>query len=229
MRGIKFNLPFQPYTDGEPFQKNIETCKDIGFWKNYIDFLAMNRYNCLSLWRIISICDEDIKRLKLLWILFDQVPTYYDVLNKSVFLSIFNTSRIHNYKELSKATNLINIILMYNKETPNKGHVWLFSSHPEIHVSEREYLHIYGDNISTLRNIFNDMYNSSDQCEVDLIKKLISQKSKNEVDLNRIYEIIDRVAAQSDFVFPPEEAENIKNVYANIYARKEDEVEEFLF
>jgi hypothetical protein len=179
--------------------------------------------------RIISTSDEDVKRLKLLWILFDQVPTYYDVLNKSVFLSIFNTSRINTYKEISKAVNLINIIIMYNKETPNKGHVWLFSSHPEIHVSEREYLHIYGDNISTLRNIFNDMYNSSDQCDVDLIKKLISQNSKNETDINRIYEIIDRAAAQSEFIFPPSETDNIKSVYASIYAGKEDDVEEFIF
>lgn len=183
----------------------------------------------LVLRRIISVSDEDIKRLKLLWILFDQVPTYYDVLNKSVFLSIFSTSRINSYKEISKAPNLINIIIMYNKETPNKGHVWLFSSHPEIHVSEREYLHIYGDNISTLRNIFNDMYNSSDQCDVDLIKKLISQKSRNEIDLPRIYEIIDRVANQNDFVFPASEADSIKSVYASIYAGKEDDVEEFIF
>ncbi|MFW6030131.1 MAG: hypothetical protein ACOCRO_07750 [Halanaerobiales bacterium] len=49
-RGIKFNLPFEPYTNGEPFAKNIETCKDINFWREYIDFLARNRYNCLSLW-----------------------------------------------------------------------------------------------------------------------------------------------------------------------------------
>ncbi len=50
LRGVKYNLPFQPYTNGDPFEKNIQTCKDIGFWRSFIDFLAMHRYNCLSLW-----------------------------------------------------------------------------------------------------------------------------------------------------------------------------------
>jgi hypothetical protein len=50
MRGIKFNLPFEPYTNADPFEKNLETCKDMEFWKKFIDFLALNRYNCLSLW-----------------------------------------------------------------------------------------------------------------------------------------------------------------------------------
>jgi len=50
MRGVKFNLPFEPYANGDPFEKNIKTCLDINFWRDYIDFLALNRYNCLSLW-----------------------------------------------------------------------------------------------------------------------------------------------------------------------------------
>lgn len=50
MRGVKFNLPFEPYDKGDPFEKNFKTCLDSNFWKEYIDFLALNRYNCLSLW-----------------------------------------------------------------------------------------------------------------------------------------------------------------------------------
>jgi hypothetical protein len=50
MRGVKFNLPFEPYDAGDPFEKNLETCADPEFWSAYIDFLAANRYNCLSLW-----------------------------------------------------------------------------------------------------------------------------------------------------------------------------------
>jgi hypothetical protein len=49
-RGIKFNLPFQPYADGEIFEKNNETVKSFAFWESYLEFLARNRYNCLSLW-----------------------------------------------------------------------------------------------------------------------------------------------------------------------------------
>ncbi|HZG86706.1 hypothetical protein [Paenibacillus sp.] len=50
MRGVKFNLPYAPFDSGDPFVKNEETCLDFDFWKNYIDMLALNRYNCLSLW-----------------------------------------------------------------------------------------------------------------------------------------------------------------------------------
>lgn len=49
-RGVKFNLPFQTYAEGDPFIKNRETVKKFAFWRDYIDFLARNRYNCLSLW-----------------------------------------------------------------------------------------------------------------------------------------------------------------------------------
>ncbi|MDR3121003.1 MAG: hypothetical protein LBU58_06680 [Clostridiales bacterium] len=49
-RGVKFNLPYQPYGPGEVFDKNKELCMTIDFWRDYIDFLAKNRYNCLSLW-----------------------------------------------------------------------------------------------------------------------------------------------------------------------------------
>lgn len=50
MRGIKYNLPFEPYDNGDPFEKNIKTCLDKAYWEKFIDFLAMSRYNCLSLW-----------------------------------------------------------------------------------------------------------------------------------------------------------------------------------
>ncbi|MZQ85445.1 hypothetical protein GQF01_25325 [Paenibacillus sp. 5J-6] len=50
LRGIKFNLPYAPFDSGDPFTLNEETCMDIDFWKAYIDMLALNRYNCLSLW-----------------------------------------------------------------------------------------------------------------------------------------------------------------------------------
>ncbi len=50
MRGIKFNWPYEPYDTGDPFEKNKKTVLDIEYWRSYIDFLAENRYNCLSLW-----------------------------------------------------------------------------------------------------------------------------------------------------------------------------------
>lgn len=50
IRGVKFNLPYVPFEYGEPFTANLETCLDIEYWRAYLDMLALNRYNCLSLW-----------------------------------------------------------------------------------------------------------------------------------------------------------------------------------
>ena len=52
IRGVKYNLPYEPYADGEPFTQNEETCFDLEFWVDYLDELARNRYNCLSLWSL---------------------------------------------------------------------------------------------------------------------------------------------------------------------------------
>ncbi|MBW7458183.1 hypothetical protein K0U00_29490, partial [Paenibacillus sepulcri] len=50
IRGIKYNLPYVPFDSGDPFVLNEQTCMDIAFWRSYLDMLALNRYNCLSLW-----------------------------------------------------------------------------------------------------------------------------------------------------------------------------------
>ena len=50
MRGIKFNLPWEPYDSGDVFAANDQVCWDIDFWRRYIDMMAANRYNCLTLW-----------------------------------------------------------------------------------------------------------------------------------------------------------------------------------
>lgn len=50
LRGIKFNLPYAAFDEGDPFLKNEKTCMDMNFWRPYLDMLAINRYNCLSLW-----------------------------------------------------------------------------------------------------------------------------------------------------------------------------------
>ena len=49
-RGIKHNLPYEPYDEGSPFSENRETMMDISYWKAYIEMLASYRYNTLSLW-----------------------------------------------------------------------------------------------------------------------------------------------------------------------------------
>jgi hypothetical protein len=56
-RGVKFNLPLDARTPtyNEPsdaVQENIKHMWDIGFWKAYIDQLAIHRYNFISLWSL---------------------------------------------------------------------------------------------------------------------------------------------------------------------------------
>jgi hypothetical protein len=54
-RGLKFNIPFDgrtpSYDDtGDAAQKNIAVMWDFDFWRNFLDTMARNRYNVLSLW-----------------------------------------------------------------------------------------------------------------------------------------------------------------------------------
>ena len=49
-RGVKFNWPYESYGEGDPFLANQKTVLDIEFWRAYLDFLAENRYNLLSIW-----------------------------------------------------------------------------------------------------------------------------------------------------------------------------------
>lgn len=56
-RGVKLNLTIDMRTPtysgaGDSEQLNIETMWDMGFWHDYIDELARNRYNTLSLWSL---------------------------------------------------------------------------------------------------------------------------------------------------------------------------------
>ena len=49
-RAIKFNLPWSPYREGEAMQIHTEVSRDLDFWRGFLDMMAMNRFNVLSLW-----------------------------------------------------------------------------------------------------------------------------------------------------------------------------------
>ena len=54
-RGIKFNIPLDArtpsYSDaGDSAQKNIANMWEMGFWQEFLDEMARDRYNVLSLW-----------------------------------------------------------------------------------------------------------------------------------------------------------------------------------
>ena len=57
MRGTKFNIPLDlrtpSYTDmSDSAQQNIATVWDFEFWRAYLDQLARDRYNMVSLWNL---------------------------------------------------------------------------------------------------------------------------------------------------------------------------------
>ncbi|MGI9175235.1 MAG: carbohydrate-binding family 6 protein [Rhodothermales bacterium] len=56
-RGIKFNIPLDARTPsyddtGDAAQRNIETVWDFAFWERFLDELARDRYNLLTLWSL---------------------------------------------------------------------------------------------------------------------------------------------------------------------------------
>ena len=51
-RAIKFNLPWSSYRDGEALNLHTETLKDPAFWEAFLDMMAENRYNALTLWNL---------------------------------------------------------------------------------------------------------------------------------------------------------------------------------
>src|SRR5579859_2786554 len=51
-RACKFNLPWAPYRPAPSTELHYETCRDLKFWSAFLDMLAENRFNVLSLWNL---------------------------------------------------------------------------------------------------------------------------------------------------------------------------------
>jgi hypothetical protein len=51
-RAIKFNLPWDSYRRSPALDLHYETCRDTIFWKNFLDMMAENRFNKLTLWNL---------------------------------------------------------------------------------------------------------------------------------------------------------------------------------
>jgi len=52
VRAIKFNLPWSSYRTGSVMEQHTEVCKDLSFWQSFLDQMALNRFNVLSLWNV---------------------------------------------------------------------------------------------------------------------------------------------------------------------------------
>lgn len=51
-RAIKFNLPWDSYRNGPALQLHETTCRDTVFWRDFLDMMAENRFNKLTLWNL---------------------------------------------------------------------------------------------------------------------------------------------------------------------------------
>ena len=51
-RALKLNLPWSSYRDGDALNLHTGTLKDIRFWEAFLDMMAGNRYNAVTLWNL---------------------------------------------------------------------------------------------------------------------------------------------------------------------------------
>jgi hypothetical protein len=52
LRAVKFDLPWDTYRHSYALDLHLETCKDTNYWKSFLDMMAENRLNSLSLWNL---------------------------------------------------------------------------------------------------------------------------------------------------------------------------------
>lgn len=52
LRAVKFDLPWDTYRHSYALDLHEETCKDVNYWKAFLDMMAENRLNSLSLWNL---------------------------------------------------------------------------------------------------------------------------------------------------------------------------------
>ncbi|MEJ7767846.1 MAG: DUF1080 domain-containing protein [Chitinophagaceae bacterium] len=52
VRALKYNLPWSSYRSGPAMAEHLQMSKDLDFWQAFLDQMAENRFNILSLWNI---------------------------------------------------------------------------------------------------------------------------------------------------------------------------------
>jgi hypothetical protein len=52
LRAIKFDLPWDTYRHSYALDQHQQTCSDTAYWKAFLDMMAENRFNALSLWNL---------------------------------------------------------------------------------------------------------------------------------------------------------------------------------
>ncbi len=124
-RAIKFNLPWSPYRSGPATEMHLDTCRDLSFWRRFLDMMAENRFNVLSLWNLhpfpfmirpeefpeaCPFRDEEMEEWKLFWrSLFRMakergIETY--VVNWNIVVSP-EFARAHGVREKNDTSELV--------------------------------------------------------------------------------------------------------------------------
>jgi hypothetical protein len=52
LRAVKFDLPWDTYRHSYALDLHYQTCRDTAYWKAFLDMMAENRLNSLSLWNL---------------------------------------------------------------------------------------------------------------------------------------------------------------------------------
>lgn len=52
LRAVKFDLPWDTYRHSYALDLHQETCKDLDYWRAFLDMMAENRLNSLTLWNL---------------------------------------------------------------------------------------------------------------------------------------------------------------------------------
>jgi hypothetical protein len=145
------------------------------------------------------------------------VPKVYSQLGKGLYLNIFNTSNQLGGNDSVEGVCLLNMILMYNKRNPDKGHVWLFPGH-QTGNQEQEYIHLYGsNNIMLFQKIYNNMFTTSMPLEAETIKSILLERKKS-LDQDSIDEFIDKVFSKKDELeLEDQDIKKVKAVYSEIF------------
>ncbi|MBU9712823.1 hypothetical protein [Evansella tamaricis] len=190
------------------------------YWSKVNELIKAEK---LTLRRVINFDSSDDKNMKLLWFLFNLFPKYKGYLNQKAFFSVFRTSNTITDSKPHQSINLINLIIMYNSKNPDIGHAWIFGSHPKIHSSNQEYLHLYGTNLSILRKIYNDFFNSGTIITEETIKQTLLERNSNLTGDN-IREYIERISKLFPLVgIPEEDTDEIVKVYESIMKETSEE------
>jgi hypothetical protein len=51
-RAIKFDLPWDTYRHSYALDLHLQTCREIDYWEAFLDMMAQNRFNVLTLWNL---------------------------------------------------------------------------------------------------------------------------------------------------------------------------------